>query len=175
MFVLLLRICDTLIFLFPHFAPSIKCSCAPGGTLKTSAPAFVSTYLVVLSKWNGVSLHVQDAGDGVTLAKRWKWADQFASMVQVPAVGTIQPHVRGGMVVVIFDRPPWNAHARALVASVLFGNVELRREARHVSSSRTTRYILKKPTDFLRKETKKTPVHTFHMKQPEVTAVVARP
>lgn len=61
--------------------------------------------LVILSKRYGVSLHVQDAGDGVTLGERRKCAHQFPSMVQVATIGTIQPHVSGGMVVVISDWP----------------------------------------------------------------------
>lgn len=61
--------------------------------------------LVILSKRYGVGLHVQDAGDCVALGKRGKCADQFPSMVQVAAVGPIQPHVSGGVVVVISDWP----------------------------------------------------------------------
>lgn len=86
--------------------------------------------LVILSKWYGVSFHVQDAGDGVTLGKGRKCADQFASMIKVAAVCTIEPHVSGGMVVVISHWPAWNTNTCALIASVLFGNVELRRAVR---------------------------------------------
>lgn len=73
-----------------------------------------------------MSLHVQDAGDGVTLGEGRKCTDQLPSVVQVPTVCAIQPHVRGGVVVVISDRPAGNADTRALVASVLFSNAELR-------------------------------------------------
>lgn len=83
--------------------------------------------LVILSKWYGVSLHVQDAGDGVTLGEGGKRADQLSSMVQVATVGTIQPHVSGRMVVVISHWPAGNTDTCTLIASVLFGDVELRR------------------------------------------------
>lgn len=85
------------------------------------------TDFVILSKRYGVSFHVQDAGDGVTLGKGRKCADQFPSMIQVAAVCTIEPHVSGGMVVVISDWPAGNTNTCALIAPVLFGNVELRR------------------------------------------------
>jgi len=52
-----------------------------------------------------MSLHVQNAGDGVTLGKRRKCTDQFASVVQVATVSSIQPHVSGGVVVVISKWP----------------------------------------------------------------------
>lgn len=52
-----------------------------------------------------MSLHVQDAGDGVALSEGRKCADQFPSMVEVATIGAIQPHVGGGVVVVISDRP----------------------------------------------------------------------
>lgn len=73
-----------------------------------------------------MSLHVQDAGDGVALGKGRKCSDQFPSMVQVATIGTIQPHVSGGVVVVISDWPAGNADTCALIASVLLGDVELR-------------------------------------------------
>lgn len=38
-------------------------------------PVNIWSDLVILSKWYGVSLHVQDTGDGVTLGKRGKRAD----------------------------------------------------------------------------------------------------
>lgn len=75
-----------------------------------------------------MSLHVQDAGDGVTLSEGGECADQFPPVIQVAAVCTIQPHVSSGVVVVISHRPARHADARALVASVLFGNIELRRK-----------------------------------------------
>lgn len=75
-----------------------------------------------------MSLHVQDAGDGITLSEGGERADQFPPVIQIAAVRTIQPHVSSGMVVVISHRPARHTDARALVASVLFGNIELRRE-----------------------------------------------
>lgn len=83
--------------------------------------------LVVLGKRHGVSLHVQDAGDGVALSEGGQRAHQLASVVQVAAVRTVQPHVGGGVVVVISHRPARHANARALVAPVLLGDVELQR------------------------------------------------
>lgn len=49
-------------------------------------------------------------------------------MIQVATICTIQPHVSGGVVVVISDWPAGNSNTSALIASVLFGYVELRRE-----------------------------------------------
>lgn len=76
-----------------------------------------------------MSLHVQDAGDGVTLCKGGKCAHQFPSMVKVATISTIQPHICSCMVVVISNWPARNTNTRSLVASILFGNVELWREA----------------------------------------------
>lgn len=74
-----------------------------------------------------MSLHVQDAGDGVALSEGGQRAHQLAPVIEVAAVCAVQPHVSGGVVVVISHRPARHADARALVAPVLFGNVELRR------------------------------------------------
>ena len=82
--------------------------------------------LVILSKWYSVSLHVQDAGDGVPLGEGGKCSDQLPPVVQVATIGTVQPHVSSSVMVVISDWPTRNTHTCALIASVLFGDVELR-------------------------------------------------
>lgn len=61
--------------------------------------------LIILCKRYSVGFHVQDAGDGVALGEGGKRSDQLPSVVQVATVSPIQPHVGGGVVVVISDRP----------------------------------------------------------------------
>lgn len=110
-----------------------------------------------------MSLHVQDAGDGVTLSEGGQRAHQLASVIQVAAVRTVQPHVGGGVVVVISHRPARHTNACALIAPVLFGDVELKRRGQ--TSDGRRRWSV-----FVRGE-----ILTFQMKQPDVMAVVARP
>lgn len=83
-----------------------------------------------------MSLHVQDAGNGVALSEGGQRAHQLASVVQVAAVRAVQPHVGGGVVVVISHRPARHANARALVAPVLLGDVELQRRRPDVRQER---------------------------------------
>lgn len=61
--------------------------------------------LIILCKIYSVGFHVQDTGDGVALGEGGKRSDQLPSVVQVATVSPIQPHVGGGVVVVISDRP----------------------------------------------------------------------
>lgn len=81
-----------------------------------------------------MSLHVQDAGDGVTLSEGGQRAHQLASMIQVAAVRAVQPHVGGGVVVVVSNRPARHTDARALITPVLFGDVKLKRRSQMSSA-----------------------------------------
>lgn len=115
-----------------------------------------------------MGFHVQDTGDGVSLGKGWKRTDQLPSMVQVATVSPIQPHVSGGMVVVISDWPARNADTRALVPSVLFCDVKLQSRMNEIclkSAYRAVKDLLFR-LGF---------PFTFQMKHPEVMPVVARP
>lgn len=86
---------------------------------------FGRTDPVVFSEGDGPGLHVQDAGDGVSLGEGGQCMTQLTPVVQAAAVGTVQPHVCGAAVVVVTDGPARHADTRSLVASVLFCDIEL--------------------------------------------------
>lgn len=132
-----------------------------------------------------MSLHVQDAGDGVPLGEGGKCSDQLPPVVQVAAIGTVQPHVSSSVMVVIFDWPTRNTHTCALIASVLFGDVELRggEFGIYIYKVIFKAYFSGKIWATTNKE-RLTWINvivffhfvlTFQMKQPDVMAVVARP
>lgn len=80
---------------------------------------------VVFGEGDGPGLHVQDAGDGVSLGEGGQCSTQLTPVVQAAAVGTVQPHVRGAAVVIVSDGPARHSDTRSLIPSVLFGDIEL--------------------------------------------------
>lgn len=84
-----------------------------------------STDPVVFGKGDGPGLHVQDAGDGVSLGEGGQRATQLTPVVQAATVGTVQPHVSGAAVVIVTDGPARDSDTRSLIPSVLFCDVEL--------------------------------------------------
>lgn len=83
------------------------------------------SHLSVLSKTDGSGLHVQDAGDEVSLSEAAQSQCLLTVVIEVSAVGPVQPHVWGGAVVEVMHGPTRHAHTRALVAAIFFHNVKL--------------------------------------------------
>lgn len=94
------------------------------------------SHLSVLAKRDGSRLHVQHAGDEVALREAAERQRLLAVVVQVAAVGTVQPHVRGGAVVEVVHGPARHTHAGALIAAVLLHDVKLQ-ESGQMESNRT--------------------------------------
>lgn len=84
-----------------------------------------NSHLSVLAKWDGTSLHVQHTGDEVALRETAECQRLLAVVVQVAAVGAVQPHVWGGAVVEVVHGPAGHAHTGPLVAAILFHDVKL--------------------------------------------------
>lgn len=101
-----------------------------------SVAAAAASHLSVLAKRDGSGLHVQHAGDEVALREAAERQRLLAVVVQVAAVGAVQPHVGGGAVVEVVHGPAGHAHARALVAAVLLHDVKLQ-ESGQVGSNPT--------------------------------------
>lgn len=86
-------------------------------------------YLIVLGKGDGSGLHVQYAGDGISLREGGQYSTQLSTMVQAATIGTVKPHVYRGAVVEVSDGPAGHPHTRALIPSVLLGDVKLKDKA----------------------------------------------
>lgn len=83
------------------------------------------SHLSVLAKRDGSGLHVQDAGDEVSLSEAAKCQCLLAVVIQVSAVRSVQPHIRSGAVVEVVHGPARNAYTCTLIASVLLHDVKL--------------------------------------------------
>lgn len=103
-----------------------------------SVVVLAASNLSVLAKGDGSGLHVQHAGDEVALREAAKRQRLLAVVVQVAAVGAIQPHVGGGAVVEVVHRPAGHAHACALVATILLYDVKLQ-ESRNMEQTGTSK------------------------------------
>lgn len=95
-----------------------------------------NSHLSILAKWDGSGLHVQHAGDEVALRKAAERQRLLAVVVQVAAVGSVQPHVGGGAVVEVVHGPAGHTYAGALIAAVLLHNVKLQ-ESGQMEPNRT--------------------------------------
>lgn len=84
------------------------------------------SHLSVLSKRDGPGLHVEDAGDEVSLSEAAERQRLLSVVIQVPAVRPVQPHVRCSAVVEVVHGPSRHTDARPFVASVLLHDVKLR-------------------------------------------------
>ena len=63
------------------------------------------SHLSVLAKGDGSGLHVQDAGDEVSLREAAERQCLLSVVIQVSAVCSVQPHVRRGAVVEVVHGP----------------------------------------------------------------------
>ena len=79
-------------------------------------------YLAILAKRQRASLHIKDTGDVIPLSEPGQGQGLLSIVVQVAAVRSVQPHVTGRSVAVIVNGIPRHAHARAFIATILFGN-----------------------------------------------------
>lgn len=83
------------------------------------------SHLPILAKGDGPRFHIQDTGDEVPLGEAGQGQSLLPVMVEVATVGSVQPHVGGGAMVEIVNRPTRHSHARPFVASVFLHNVKL--------------------------------------------------
>lgn len=73
--------------------------------LATAAVVDFCVHLSVLAEGDGSSLHVQDAGDEVSLGEAAERQRLFTVVIQVSAIRSVQPHVRRGAVVKVVHGP----------------------------------------------------------------------
>lgn len=64
-----------------------------------------NSHLSVLAKRDGSGLHVEDAGDEVSLSEAAERQRLLSVVIQVSAVRPVQPHVRRGAVVEVVHGP----------------------------------------------------------------------
>lgn len=121
-------------FLLSQRSPVRHAGCAL--CLASACVVDFCVHLSVLAEGDGPRLHVQDAGDEVSLGEAAERQRLLAVVIQVSAVRSVQPHVRRGAVVKVVHGPTRNPNTGSFVAAVLLNDVKLRRSKKYFNSNK---------------------------------------